>query len=359
MTVARIHPFHMFYPLTDLKALIIPRVRSIANASPSMWSIPEERGTLRLDANESPFNAPDNRYPDGNYARLREALGKSVGLRREAIGVANGSEVIVDSLIRVLCVPGDNIVTIAPTRSVYERRAIVNGVECRKVQLEEGFRLNAEKMLFATSASTKIIFLCSPNSINGAPLRREEMEALMKDFDGVVVVDESYIDFMPNNSLVKHIVHHPKLVVIQSFSHAWGLAAWRVAAVYAVPLLQEALRTVMPHHPVSVASAEAVVTMAERRFEVDRWVNRIGEEREKVVAALEQLPFVEKVFPSSINTFLVRVSNAKAVYRFLLAKGIAVKFCGHLPLCDNSLRISVGLPGENNRLLGLLRTATF
>lgn len=311
---------------------------------------------LPLDVNISPFNAPYNRFPDGSHAALRAALSAARGIRPEAIGIGAGTELITDALMRTFCTVGkDSIIVASPTRSIYARRAAVCMLDCRHVALQSNFSLSAENILNAVSPTTRMIFLCSPGSPTGVPLDNNEIRLLLDLFEGIVVVDESYIDFARTESMVKDVAAYPNLVVMQSFSRAWSMAAWRVAAVYAVPEVQAALRCVMPEHTVSTAAEEAVTKLVERRFDVDKWVNRVAEERIKVMTAIHSLPVCIEVLPSLCNFFLVRFKQCDHLHRFLLQHRLRLKNCSKLPLCEHCLRITVGLPGENNRLLGLLR----
>lgn len=306
---------------------------------------------VRLDANESPFNAPDNRYPDDSLLALRSSWGLHEHIPPRCVYFTGGTEEAVDLLMRVAALPGrDSVASVEPTRSIYKRRALINRLEYRTANLRaDDFSLDTGALLDTVSRTTKMIFLCSPNSPTGNVLRRGDVEMALQLFDGMVVVDESYVDYAPEATMLAMLNKYGNLVLLRSFSHAWASAGLRLAAVVARPEVTDALRRVGWTHPVSSVVARAAQEMVRRRLDVDKWVRQTISERGKVAAALSELPECEKVFPSSANFLLARFSDSAALCKYLLGQGIAVREVGEC------LRISIGLPCENSALLGALR----
>lgn len=342
--------------MNRLDELVCPHVRALAPVSPP----DRERGAVRLDANESPFNAPRNRYPDAGMAAFRAALSQAAGLRPECIAPAAGTGEAVDMLLRVFCRPGvDRVIGIEPTCGLYARRAAVHGVAYRGVPLGEGFGLSATALLSACDAATRLIFLCSPNNPTGNQLDRDEIERLLAAFDGIVVVDEAYIDYAPAPSVLPLLAGYRNLVVLRTFSKAWALAGVRVAMAYAAPEVVGYLERVRLPHSVAPAGQQAVVEQLRRRFDVDKWVNQTLDERGRLMLAVSELPYCERVYPSQANFFLCRLRQARQICDSLARQGIDVRDCTALPGCDDCLRISVGLPHENNALVSALRNYPF
>lgn len=306
---------------------------------------------IRLDANESPFNMPDSQYPDADMLDLRERWGLHERIPAQCIYLTSGTEEAVDLAMRIYAVYGrDSVLSVEPTRSVYRRRAMINRLEYRQVKLkDETFALDVEALLDAVSATTKMIFLCSPNSPTGNVLDKERLADVLELFDGMVVVDESYIDYAPEFTCLELLNRYRNLIILRSFSHAWSLAGIRLAAVVARPEVTEGFRRIGWAHPVSSLTEREVLQMLPRRLDVDKWVRQTANERVKVEVALKELPECVKVYPSLANFVLVRFVDTMAVYKYLLANGIAV-----YPVCG-CLRITIGLPWQNSALLGALR----
>lgn len=321
---------------------------------PENMKAPRQRpkAKVRLDANESPFNAPYNRYPSEEHlSELKKNLGKHERIPEECIYFTHGTEEAVDLLMRVYALPTrDSVVAAEPTRSIYKRRAVVNRVEYREAALREtDYELDAERVLEAVSDTTKMIFLCSPNSPTGNLLDANEVETILQLFEGVVVVDESYIDFTPQSSVLHLLNKYNNLVVLRSFSHAWSMAGLHLAAVVAYPEVIKNLTCVGLVHPVSMIVEDAAQRMVKNRLDVDKWVRQIVDERNKVRMALSDLPECQHIYHSDANFLLVRFTDTQTVYKYLLKNGIAT-----LPV-KGCLRITIGLPNENSALLGALR----
>lgn len=342
--------------MKELKLLVRPNIQALIENGERKFPLPDYHSELRLHANESPYNAPYNRYSNTELRLFCEEMGRLRGLREDCIFPAGDCEELVDLLLRLFCVPQkDNVVSIKPTSPMYAHRAALNDVECRCVSLSSNFELSAEKLLAAADENTKLMLLCNPNDITGTLFPWSEVKALLKGFEGIVVIDESYIDFARCESVRKELVRHPNLVVLDTFSVAWGAAALRLGVAYAVPAIVAYLKDVAYSRPLSIPVLEKGREFIKHRFDVDQWVKRLLEERDRMAEALKLLPFCEKIFPSAANFLLVRFKNADLVYAYLSQQGISVLPAGCFNLCENCLRISVGLPHQNSQLLGALR----
>ena len=342
--------------MKDLKQLIRPNIQALPPFAETIKALSTPAAQVKLDANESSHNAPHNRYPDAAQTALRNAVAQITGLRPECVCMTAGTEEAVDLVYRVFCTPGkDNVVSISPTRSLYKARADINDVEFRSIKLEEKFNLKAEILLSACNQHTKAILLCSPNNPTGNLLEGKEVECLLENFDGMVVIDESFAEFSDSPSVRALLPRHHNLIVLNSFSHAQACAGSRVGFLLAIPPVTEYFhRTRTPHNLSREAQAQALDIIG-RRYDVDKWIKHLREEKRRVMAAFLQLACCKEVFPSESNFFLARFNDAPAVHRYLKSKGIAVADCSTLPLCENCLRITIGLPNENSQLLGALR----
>lgn len=309
-----------------------------------------------LDANENPLNAPWNRYPDPLQKALKEKVASLKGVRTEQLFFGNGSDEPIDLIVRIFCEPGqDNIVAIDPSYGMYQVCADVNNVEYRKVLLNEDFTLSADKLLAATDPKTKVIFLCSPNNPTGNDLDVNEIEKVITLFDGIVVVDEAYIDFSSRTSFLKTLDSHPNLIVLQTFSKAWGMAAVRLGMAFASPEIIHYLNKVKYPYNINLLTQNFVSAELE---EVDRkndWVDLILQQRTDLIAALGKLPIVRHIHPTDANFMLVQVDDANAVYTYLVNEKIIVRNRNTVSLCLGCLRITVGIPEENELLINALK----
>lgn len=309
-----------------------------------------------LDANENSFGSPltrdYNRYPDPLQRKIKEKLAEINRLRPAQIFVGNGSDEAIDLLFRIFCEPRrDNVLICPPTYGMYEVSAAINDVAVRRASLTEDFRLDLAGIENASDARTKLVFICSPNNPTGNGFPREEILSLAKSFRGIVVVDEAYIHFSREKSFVEEIENHPNLVVLQTFSKAWGLAGLRVGLAFAGEEIIALFNKVKPPYNVSEIAQEAVLRAIENREKVKEMIAGIIAEREKLIDALSGLPVVEKVYPTDANFALVKTKETEKIYRFLLERAIVVRDRSRVRLCDNCLRITVGTPEENRRLL--------
>jgi histidinol-phosphate aminotransferase len=310
-----------------------------------------------LDANENPFNKPYNRYPDPLQRKLKEKISKIKGVPPGQIFLGNGSDEPIDLLIRVFCEPRtDNIVMPDPTYGMYEVAAGINNVEVRKVALDPNFQLDVDGLLAATDKNTKLIFLCSPNNPTGNCLDRNSIVSILERFQGVVALDEAYIDFVSDKSFLPVMAQYENLVILQTFSKAWGMAGIRLGMAFAQPEIISILSKVKYPYNLSILTQEKVMELLEKTIQKDSWVKELLEERVRLEAGLAQLPATEKVYLSDANFVLVKIADARRVYESLVEKGIIVRDRSKVRLCNNCLRITVGTREENDILVEVLKT---
>lgn len=309
-----------------------------------------------LDANENPYNMPHNRYPDPMQRELKTELSKIKKVNPDSIFLGNGSDEAIDLVFRAFCEPRvDNVVAIDPTYGMYQVRAEVNDVAYRKVLLDEQFQFSADKLLAAADEHTKLIFLCSPNNPTGNDLLRSEIEKLIQQFDGLVILDEAYNDFSEAPSFLEQLDKYPNLIVLQTFSKAWGCAAIRLGMAFASPEIICILSKIKYPYNVNLLTQKQAMEMLHRYYEIERWVKTLKEERESLEAAFAALPCTVKMFPSDANFFLVRVTDAVKIYHYLVAKGIIVRNRHSVSLCGNCLRVTVGTRLENEKLIEAMK----
>ncbi len=309
-----------------------------------------------LDANENPYNSPYNRYPDPLQLELKSVLGKQKGVSPANIFLGNGSDEAIDLVYRIFCQPKvDNVVAIAPTYGMYEVCADINDVEYRPVLLDDNYQITAEKLLGACDAHTKVIWICSPNNPTGNRLMEETIDGVLRGFDGIVVVDEAYSDFSTARPFRLQLGKYPNLIVLNTMSKAWGCAAIRLGMAFASQEIIDIFNKVKYPYNVNLLTQQEALDVLKDPFRVDEWIKNILQERGKVVAAFEELPICEKVYPTDANFFLAKVTDAQAVYEYLVDKGIIVRNRNSVQLCGNCLRITIGKKSENMELLAALR----
>ncbi|HVI47555.1 MAG TPA: histidinol-phosphate transaminase [Chitinophaga sp.] len=317
--------------------------------------------SIFLDANENSFGSPlpvnYNRYPDPMQWQLKYKLADVKGVPPQNIFIGNGSDEAIDVLFRAFCQPGrDNVVLCPPTYGMYEVSAHINDVIIRKVSLTADFQLDIEGLQQAIDENTKLIFICSPNNPTGNSIHRSDIELLLNNFDGIVVIDEAYINFSRQKSFIQELTEYPNLVVLQTLSKAWGLAALRVGMAFAGEDIINVFNKVKPPYNIGQATQELALQALENVSRVNEWIREIVIERDLLSAGLEQLPVVLEVYPSDANFVLVKTTDAKDIYSYLTAKGIVVRDRSKVELCLNCLRITVGTPDENQQLLEALKS---
>jgi len=312
--------------------------------------------SVYLDANENPYNAPFNRYPDPLQWEVKEQITRVKGVPAENIFLGNGSDEPIDLLFRAFCEPRiDNVVAIEPTYGMYKVSANINDVEYRKVLLDENFQFSADKLLDATNLYTKIIWLCSPNNPTGNSLDRAEIIKLLTSFEGIVVLDEAYIDFAAEGSFSEMLSHYPNLVILQTFSKAWGSAAIRLGMAFASTEIIAVLNKIKYPYNINILTQKQALSALKNDIQVKQWVKTLLTERAVLVDALQQLPIVQHIYPTDANFVLVRVDDANALYHYLVDKSIIVRNRNTVSLCLGCVRITVGTPEENQILLEELK----
>lgn len=342
-------------PAADPLDLVRPNIRTLAPYSSARDEYSGREAHVFLDANESPYNAPVNRYPDPLQRELKAELSTLKGVAPDSIFLGNGSDEAIDLVFRVFCEPGqDNVVAPAPTYGMYQVCADINGVEYRSVPLGEGFSFCAETLLSAVDAHTKVIFLCSPNNPTGNLLPRVEIDRVLDSFPGIVVVDEAYGDFAPEASLRPCLAERPRLILLSTFSKAWASAGIRLGIAMAHPAIISCFNKVKYPYNVNVLTQRHALEMLHRREEVAAWVACTLSERARMMTALRELSLCRELYPSDANFFLARVTDARRIYDALVERGIIVRNRSSVILCENCLRISVGSPAENDELLAAL-----
>lgn len=308
-----------------------------------------------LDANENPFNQPYNRYPDPLQRALKERIAILKNVDAANIFLGNGSDEPIDLLIRAFCEPGkDNVVTINPTYGMYQVAADISAVELQKVSLTEEYELDTETLLAACNENTKLIFLCSPNNPTGNSLSKDAMLSVAKKFKGLLVVDEAYIDFAPGKTLLNELSEIPNLVILQTFSKAWGMAGIRMGMAFASTEIIQVLNKIKYPYNLNILSQQKALELLEQSEQVENWVKLLISERERIAKDLGNLPFVVKVYPSDANFLLVKMHDARGIYEYLVEEGIIVRDRSKVHLCDDSLRVTIGSENENNILIETL-----
>ncbi len=308
-----------------------------------------------LDANENPFNTLYNRYPDPLQWAVKEKIADIKYVKPSQIMLGVGSDEPIDLIFRVFCEPKiDNVVAINPTYGMYGVCADINNVEYRQVNLEADFSLNAEKVLAAADENTKVVFLCSPNNPTGNLLNATEVEKILKGFDGIVVIDEAYIDFSDKASWISKLNKYPQMVILQTFSKAWGLAAARCGMAFASEEIISFFNKVKYPYNINILTQKLILEKLENIDIKENWVKEILSQRTLMIDELKQLSIVEHIYPTDANFVLVKVDDANLRYKQLVEKGIIVRNRNSVTLCENCLRITIGTAQDNKELLNAL-----
>lgn len=342
--------------MKPLNELIRPNIQALSPYSSARNEYSGHEAHVFLDANECPYNKPFNRYPDPLQIELKKELAKIKGVGIEQIFLGNGSDEAIDLPYRIFCTPGkDNAVAIGPTYGMYKVCADINDVEYRTVLLDEGFKLNAAKLLAACDDNTKLIWLCSPNNPTGNNLNREEIEKVLNGFGGIVIVDEAYSDFSQERPFRLELDKYPNLIVLNTFSKAWGSAAIRLGMAFAGKEIIDLFNKVKYPYNVNLLTQEQALKILKQRFEIGDWIRLINQERTRMISAFMDLPICERVYPTNANFFLAKMTDAPTIYNYLVDKGIIVRNRHRVELCANCLRITIGSKSENDELLAALR----
>ncbi len=342
----------------DLKRLVRKNIRNLKPYS-SARSEFVGMAEVFLDANENAFGSPAgngyNRYPDPLQTEIKQRVAAIKGVEASQIFVGNGSDEAIDLLFRIFCEPGhDETIICPPTYGMYRVSADVNDVNVREIPLTTEFQLDVPAILSGISEWTKLIFICSPNNPTGNLMQRKSVIQIAKNVNGIVVVDEAYIDFASEPSLTKELGNLPNLVILQTFSKAWGMAGLRVGLAFASPEIIDLMNCVKPPYNVSGIAQTAVLSALDDEEKVKDWIDSALRQRAKLVDSLDRYAFVETIFPSDANFILVKVADAIEVYSCLLEEKIVVRNRNNVELCAGCVRITVGTAEENDKLLDAL-----
>ncbi len=346
-------------PLRDLGVLLR---KNIANLKPYSSARDEFSGSASvfLDANENPYDTGYNRYPDPYQQDVKKRIAEIKGVQPNQIFLGNGSDEPIDLLYRAFCNPGiDNSIIIEPSYGMYTVSADINDIEIRKVLLNDEYQIEASKLLAAADDKSKLLFLCSPNNPTGNNLDRGEIIKAIEGFRGIVVVDEAYIDFAPGTTLLADLDKYPNLVVLQTFSKAWGLAGIRLGIAFASPEIIGILSKIKYPYNINALTQQRVLQSLANEEEKNKWVETIIAERAKLAEELKQFTFVQKIYPSDANFLLVKMEGAREKFEYLMNCGVIVRDRSKVTLCENSLRITVGSPEENKELIERLKNVQY
>jgi len=343
----------------DLNKLLRPHIAQLKPYSSARDEYSGKEGIF-LDANENPFGSitPEdfNRYPDPYQHALKEKISAIKKVPAEQIFLGNGSDEAIDLLMRAFCRPAeDNIIILPPTYGMYEVSADVNDIAIKRVNLTADFQLRPDAILEAVDINTKIIFICSPNNPSGNKVDRQEIEKVIKGFDGLVVVDEAYIDFSDEPSFTTELEKYPNLLVMQTFSKAWGLASLRLGMAFASVEIIKILNKIKPPYNISGLTQETVLAAISDTDKMKRMVQEILLEREYLKGAFQKMEMIKKIFPTHANFLLVEVPAAKKTYDYLIENKIIVRDRSKVVLCHECLRITVGTREENDQLIKALQ----
>lgn len=332
--------------------------QNIKNLTPYSSARKEFSGAAQifLDANENSFGSPleqnYNRYPDPLQSEIKQKIAEMKNVKPSEIFIGNGSDEAIDLLFRIFCEPqSDEVIICPPTYGMYKVSAEINDVKIREILLTSDFQLNVQKILEGANERTKLIFVCSPNNPTGNAMSRSEILKIAEDFYGIVVVDEAYIHFSPEKSLVSEINNFPNLVVLQTFSKAWGLAGLRVGLAFANEEIIELFNKVKPPYNISEIAQKAILEALENKPQVDETIAEIVSEREKLVENLHKFSIFTKIYPTDANFILAKTVDAEKIYKFLLDENIVVRNRSNVEMCLGCLRMTVGTPQENESLL--------
>jgi len=309
-----------------------------------------------LDANENPFENGVNRYPDPQQRTVKTVLSKLKGISESQILLGNGSDEVLDLIFRAFCEPKvDNVITLPPTYGMYGVLANINAVENREVLLSEDFQPQVEKILKTVDENTKIIFLCSPNNPTGNTFSDESVVYLMQNFKGLVVIDEAYIDFSKKESWINEFDEYPNLLITQTLSKAYGMAGIRLGICYATSEIIAVLNKIKPPYNVNELTQQRALKRLLTKNKVRNEIDKILEQREKLLGKLKSISFIEEIYPTEANFILVKVDDANKRYNELISKGIVIRNRTTQPLCENCLRLTVGTTSENIKLIKALK----
>jgi histidinol-phosphate aminotransferase len=341
----------------SIQSLIRENIKNIQPYSSARDEFTESSSELVfLDANENPFENGVNRYPDPQQQAVKEQLSEIKNIATENILLGNGSDEILDLIFRTFCEPNvDNIIILPPTYGMYKVLANINAVAIKEVELTTDFQPKTQTILLAANPTSKILFLCSPNNPTGNSFSRVQVEKILKQFKGVVVIDEAYIDFSEQESWLNRLEEFPNLIIAQTLSKAYGMAGIRLGVCYASKEIIKVLNSIKPPYNVNALTQQKALERLNNIEEVQNEIEQIKTQKELLIVALKSIDFIEKIYPSNANFLLIKVDNATERYQQLIENGIVVRNRTNEPLCENCLRISVGTVIENKWLIEVLK----
>jgi histidinol-phosphate aminotransferase len=339
----------------DIKKIVRPNIEILKAYSSAKDEYTGEANVL-LDANENSLGSPTikwyNRYPDPYQQKLKDKLAFIKQIEAAQIFIGNGSDECIDILFRTFCEPGkDNIIICPPTYPMYEVNANINNIEIKSAPLLDNYQLNLAHIEQLVNENTKIIWICSPNNPTGNSLDRIDIETILNHFNGLVVVDEAYINFSKQKSFAQSLIDYPNLIVLQTLSKAWGLAGIRLGMAFASKEIIAYMNKVKAPYNINIVTQELALTALEEVGQVNDMIMHLVDMRNALAEVIESMPYVEKVYPSDTNFLLVKIPNARGLYQYLLTKGIVVRDRSSLENCADSLRITVGNEQENTQLV--------
>ncbi|MCC8407371.1 histidinol-phosphate transaminase [Mucilaginibacter sp. UR6-1] len=343
----------------DINKILRPNIKKLVPYSSARDEFKGE-ASVYLDANENAFGSPldtaYNRYPDPLQYKVKKRLSEIKGVPPRNIFLGNGSDEAIDVLFRSFCNPRvDNVILVPPTYGMYEVSANINDVETRKVLLTEDYQLNLEGIAEAIDEHTKMIFICSPNNPTGNSINREDVETLLANFSGLVVVDEAYINFSRQKTFIQELTEYANLVVLQTLSKAWGLAGLRVGMAFASEEIIEVMNKVKPPYNINEASQQLALEALSNIDIVNNWIKETLNQRDKLVLQLKSFDFVLDIYPSDANFILIKTTGAREIYNYLVQQGIIIRDRSKVELCEGCLRITIGTPAENETLINALQ----
>ncbi len=316
--------------------------------------------SIFLDANENAFGSPlsgnYNRYPDPHQTELKKKIAQVKGVPIQNIFLGNGSDEAIDLLFRIFCEPGkDNAIIFPPTYGMYEVAANTNDIALRKIPLTSMFQIDLETLESSIDAQTKLIFICSPNNPTGNTIDRETVMMILNNFNGLIIVDEAYINYSKQRSFIADLIEYPNLIVLQTFSKAWGLAALRLGMAYASEAIIHYFNKIKYPYNINLATQQMALQALDEVATINEWIRHTVEQREWLAIQLDALPQTDIVYPSDANFLLVKIKNAHLLWHFLVDKGIIVRDRSRVTLCDDCLRVTVGTPDENIELMEAIK----
>lgn len=343
----------------DLQKLIRLNIKNLQPYSSARHEF-TGKASVFLDANENAFGSPleesFNRYPDPLQWQLKFQLARIKGVPAENIFIGNGSDEVIDLAYRIFCDPQkDNVIICPPTYGMYQVSANINDVAIKKVNLTADFQLDVAGILDAADSNTKLLFICSPNNPTGNNMNRSDVEMLLNNFPGIVIIDEAYINYSKQKTFIQELTEYPNLIVMQTLSKAWGLAALRLGLCFASMDIIDIFNKVKPPYNINEASQQLALEALQNTQQVNDWIKTVVHQKENLVNELHKLAFVKKIYPTDANFLLVKVTDADGLYQYLAENEIVVRNRTKEILCDNCLRITIGTPAENEKLLSTLK----